>query len=144
MDKDQRLRLILVEDDQGHAVLIEKNLRRAGLASEIVRFANGQEALDYIFGTIVGSGDEPVVPCVILLDLNLPEVDGCQVLQQLKSDPKTRRIPVVVLTTTENPHEIKRCYDLGCNAYISKPVEYDQFSAVIKSLGQFLGYLKVP
>jgi CheY-like chemotaxis protein len=83
-------------------------------------------------------------PMLILLDLNLPVLDGYQVLQRIKSDERTKHIPVVVLTTTDDNREIERCYELGCNIYITKPVEYDQFSEAIRKLGLFLTVVKVP
>ena len=84
------------------------------------------------------------MPLLILLDLNLPVLDGYQVLKVIKSDERTKRIPVVVLTTTDNPHEVARCYELGCNVYITKPVEYAQFSDAIRTLGLFFFIVKVP
>ena len=144
MESQQPVRILLVEDDAGHAILIEKNLRRAGVVNEIVRFVTGQEVLDYFFpgGTI--AADVARRPYLMLLDLNLPVVDGYQVLQRLKEEERTRRMPIVILTTTENPQEISRCYDLGCNVYVSKPVEYDRFCEAIRNLGLFLSIVKIP
>ena len=144
METQQPVQILLVEDDAGHAVLIEKNLRRAGLTNEIVRLANGQEAIDFFFKPGACADGPQRKSYLILLDLNLPVVDGYQVLQRLKADERTRRLPVVILTTTENPQEIKRCYDLGCNVYVSKPVEYDRFCEAIRNLGLFLSIVKIP
>src|SRR5262249_6785127 len=137
MEIQKPVTLILVEDDAGHAVLIEKNLRRAGVENEIIRLADGQEALDFFFGDAPPAGTPPHKSFLVLLDLNLPVVDGYQVLKRLKENERTKRMPVVMLTTTANPQEINRCYQLGCNLYISKPIEYDQFCDVIRSLGMF-------
>ena len=79
-----------------------------------------------------------------MLDLNLPVLSGYQVLKRMKSSPKTRNIPVVILTTTEEPHEVAHCYELGCNVYITKPVEYDEFCEAIRKLGLFLSIVKIP
>jgi len=139
MSAESAVRIILVEDDAGHARLIEKNLRRAGVSNEVKVFGDGQEAVDYLCGAGGGEG-----PLLVLLDLNLPGLDGYQVLKRLKSDEEKRQIPVVMLTTTDSPEEVGRCYELGCNAYITKPVEYERFSEVIRNLGHFLSIVKVP
>ena len=139
---DNLVTIILVEDDPGHALLIQKNLKRAGVLNPVVHLTDGQQALDYLFSSSAGTVRR--APLLILLDLNMPVVDGYQVLTRLKADKQTRSIPVVVLTTTDNPQEIARCYELGCNVYVTKPVEYDKFSAAIQSLGLFLSIIKVP
>ncbi len=136
--------ILLVEDDPGHAVLIEKNLRRAGISNSIVTLDNGQKAVDFLFKKGDYEGDDHPAPPLILLDLNLPVLDGYQVLKILKSDERTKQIPVVVLTTTDNPQEIARCYELGCNVYITKPVEYETFTDAIRKLGLFLSIVRVP
>jgi len=140
MTDHQRITILLVEDDPGHALLIEKNLRRANITNAIVKFDNGQKALDFLFKDEGGFRE----PLLILLDLNLPVLDGYQVLKTIRNDERTKRIPVVVLTTTDNPHEVARCYEHGCNLYVTKPVEYEEFSRAIQSLGQFLSIVKVP
>ena len=136
--------ILLVEDDAGHARLIEKNLRRGGINNRIQHLANGREAIDFLFkqGDYAGNSDPD--PLLMLLDMNMPELDGCQVLQRIKSDERTRKIPVIMLTTTDNPQEVARCYELGCNVYITKPVEYDAFSEAIRNLGMFLSIVKIP
>jgi CheY-like chemotaxis protein len=131
-------RILLVEDDPGHALLIEKNLRRAGLPYPIVKLGDGRKALDYLFGE---GGGQTVL---MLLDLNLPVLDGYQVLRIVKNDERTKLIPVVMLTTTDNPQEIAKCYELGCNLYMTKPVDYDQFMEAIRNLGAFLSIVKLP
>ena len=136
--------ILLVEDDPGHARLIEKNLRRAPLGNDIQRMEDGQQALDYLLGEGEFAGQTPAQPLLILLDLNLPGKDGFQVLQRIKAEERTRHIPVVVLTTTGDEREVSRCYDLGCNVYLTKPVDYAQFSAVIGRLGLFLAVVKIP
>jgi CheY-like chemotaxis protein len=144
MKTQQPVTILLVEDDPGHALLIEKNLRRAGIANEIVAVNNGQKAVDFLFKEGEYRENTLPLPPLVLLDLNLPVLDGYQVLQRIKTDVRTRQIPVIVLTTTDNPQEISRCYELGCNVYIIKPVEYEQFSDAIRKLGLFISIVKVP
>jgi len=134
----------MVEDDPGHAVLIQKNLVRGSGSHTIVVAENGQKAVDYLLGAGAAHRAEGSAPEIILLDLNIPVLDGYQVLKAIKGDARTRTIPIVVLTTTDNPHEINRCYELGCNLYLTKPVEYEQFSETMRLLGAFIGLVKVP
>jgi CheY-like chemotaxis protein len=134
----------MIEDDEGHARLIEKNIRRAGVSNEIIPFANGTDALNYLFGPdgsgIVSAGRQ----LLILLDLNLPDMGGVDILDKVKANVHTKRSPVVVLTTTDDSREIQRCYDLGANVYITKPVDYDGFANAIRQLGLFFSVIQVP
>jgi CheY-like chemotaxis protein len=138
----QSVTIIMIEDDEGHARLIEKNIRRAGIANAIRHFTDGTSALDHLFQ----AADGPLRngPALILLDLNLPDMSGIDILAAIKADPVLRRTPVVVLTTTDDRLEIERCYDLGCNVYITKPVNYENFAAAIRQLGLFLSVITVP
>jgi CheY-like chemotaxis protein len=138
MAKMEEVTILLVEDDAGHARLIEKNLRRSNITNEIITVSDGQQALDYL------SGDKRPSPLLVLLDLNLPVLDGYQVLERMKAGERTRCIPVVILTTTDDAREVSRCYDLGCNVYLAKPVDYQQFSEAIRRLGFFLSVVAVP
>jgi CheY-like chemotaxis protein len=136
------LQIILAEDDDGHALLIERNLKRAGLVNRLVRVRDGQEALDLIRA---GGGAEPAgAPFLLLVDINMPRIDGVEVLRQLKADPKTALVPVIMLTTTDDPREVERCYQLGCSIYITKPVRYEDFVEALKRLGMFLEIVKLP
>ena len=139
----ESVNIVVVEDDDGHATLIERNLRRAGLTNPVVRLRDGQEAIDYFFS----GADTPAAPntadSVLLLDINMPRVDGIDVLRRLKADARTARIPTIMLTTTDDPREIERCYQLGCNVYITKPVEYDAFMEAIRRLGFFLQIVRI-
>jgi CheY-like chemotaxis protein len=150
---EQSVGIVLVEDDDGHATLVERNLRRAGISNGFVRFADGQEALDYFFGEPPASAPhhapgrpsrDALANYVVLLDLKMPRVDGFEVLRRLKDTPSTSSMPVIVLTTTDDPREIERCYELGCNVYITKPVEYDAFIEAVRRLGFFLQVVKLP
>ena len=136
--------IVMVEDDEGHARLIERNIRRAGVNNEIVPFANGADALTYLLGED-GSGEESASRCLlVLLDLNLPDMSGVDILAKVKSNPHLRRSPVIILTTTDEQTEIQRCYDLGANVYITKPVNYESFAHAIRQLGLFLAVMQVP
>jgi CheY-like chemotaxis protein len=144
MPAEEAVTILLVEDDPGHARLIERNLRRAHITNEIITLGDGQQAVDYLFKERTYAGATHTLPLLLLLDLNLPQLDGYQVLSRLKADEHTRHIPVVILTTTDEPYEIERCYALGCNVYITKPVEYEQFAEAIRKLGLFLSVVKIP
>jgi CheY-like chemotaxis protein len=136
--------ILLVEDDDGHALLVEKNLRRAGLSNGFLRLKDGQEALSYFFDGNGMPAREKFDSLVVLLDVNMPRVGGIDVLKRLKENEATANIPVIMLTTTDDPREIERCYDYGCNLYITKPVEYDAFIEAVRRLGFFLQIIKVP
>jgi CheY-like chemotaxis protein len=144
MSTQQPVTVLLVEDDPGHARLIEKNLRRGGIANDIVTLDNGQKAVDFLFKKGEYAGADHPSPLLILLDLNMPVLDGYQVLKMIKAGEETKRIPVIVLTTTDNPQEIAKCYETGCNVYVTKPVDYEQFSEAIRMLGLFLSIVKIP
>ncbi len=136
--------LIIAEDDAGHASLVQRNLKRAGFVNDMVHVRDGQEALDYIRGVGDFAGRTLNDYTLLLLDINMPKVDGIEVLRQLKADPSTAKIPVIMLTTTDDPREVERCYDLGCSVYLTKPVEYEGFIEAINRLGLFLQVVKVP
>ena len=144
MSEPKPVSIVMIEDDDGHARLIEKNIRRAGVNNEIVPFVNGTDAVAYLFGKD-GSGQASAGrDLLILLDLNLPDMTGIDILEKVKSNPHTKRTPVVVLTTTDDDREIQRCYDLGANVYIVKPVNYESFANAIRQLGLFLSVIQVP
>ena len=136
--------ILIAEDDSGHARLIERNLTRAGLNNQIEGFANGQEILDFLF--LQGEARQRIqdTPYLLLLDIRMPKVDGAEVLRQIKQDPELRKIPVIMLTTTDDPREVERCHGLGCSNYIVKPVDYDKFAEAIKQRGLFITLLQVP
>lgn len=140
----QPMTLILAEDDEGHANLVERNLRRAGFVNDLVRLKDGQETLDYVRAEGDYAGRSMTEFVLLLLDINMPRLDGVEVLRRIKADPMTCKIPVIMLTTTDDPREVERCYDLGCSVYLTKPVEYDGFIEAINRLGLFLQVVKVP
>ena len=136
--------ILLIEDDPGHARLIEKNVRRAGVNNPIMPFLDGTSALEHMFGATPQGTRRVQLPILVLLDLNLPDMSGTDILARIKADELLRRVPVIVLTTTDDKLEIQRCYDLGCNVYITKPVEYESFAVAIRQLGLFLAVMQVP
>ena len=136
--------IVMIEDDEGHARLIERNIRRAGVNNEIVPFRDGTSALAYLLGPD-GLGEASARRhLLILLDLNLPDMTGIDILEKVKANPHTKRSPVVVLTTTDDSREVQRCYDLGANVYITKPVNYEGFANAIRQLGLFFSVMQVP
>jgi len=136
--------IVMVEDDEGHARLIERNIRRAGVNNEIVPFLDGTSALAYLFGKDGSGAASSGRALLILLDLNLPDMSGVDILAKVKANEHTKRSPVVVLTTTDDEREIQRCYDLGANVYITKPVDYEGFANAIRQLGLFFSVIQVP
>jgi CheY-like chemotaxis protein len=138
------MNIVLAEDDDGHATLIQRNLERVGLVNGFTRLKDGQEALDYLFGEGAHAGRPVGAATLLLLDINMPRVDGVEVLRRIKADPRTAPMPVIVLTTTDDPREIERCYQLGCNVYVTKPVDYRAFIEAVKRLGLFLQVVQVP
>ena len=136
--------IVMIEDDEGHARLIEKNIRRAGVRNEIVPLADGASACSYLFGADGSGAGHVGQALLVLLDLNLPDMPGVEILKRLKGNAHLKRVPVVILTTTDDEREIERCYDLGCNVYITKPVDYDSFAHAIRQLGLFFSVIQVP
>ena len=142
MNDHRPVNIVMIEDDEGHARLIEKNIRRAGIFNDLRHFTDGTSALDYLLND--PNGPAHAGPALILLDLNLPDMSGIDILKKIKGDGPLKRTPVVVLTTTDDKVEIDRCYDLGANVYITKPVNYESFSDAIRQLGLFLAVIQVP
>jgi DNA-binding NarL/FixJ family response regulator len=130
--------ILLVEDDPRDEALILRALRKSNAASETVVARDGEEALDYLFGTGAYAGrDLSVMPQVVLLDLKLPKADGLEVLRRMRADERTRRLPVVVFTSSEEEEDLIRSYDLGANSYVRKPVGLEHFSEAAKQLGLY-------
>ena len=143
MNEHRPVNIVMIEDDEGHARLIEKNIRRAGISNALKHFTDGTSAVDYLYNHADGPAQNG--PALILLDLNLPDMSGIDILARIKAEGSPlKRTPVVVLTTTDDQVEIDRCYDLGANVYITKPVNYASFSDAIRQLGLFLSVIQVP
>ena len=140
----QTVSILMIEDDEGHARLIEMNIRRAGVGNEILHLKDGSSALAFLFGPDGTIGRPAHSPFMILLDLNLPDMSGVEILKRIKADELLRRAPVIVLTTTDDESEIERCYDLGCNVYITKPLIYQKFAEALVKLGLFLSVMQIP
>jgi DNA-binding response OmpR family regulator len=141
---DTPVTIIMIEDDEGHARLIERNIRRSGVNNEIVAFRNGTDAAGFLFGSDGSGSEHEGRALLILLDLNLPDMTGIDILRRVRATQHLKCAPVVVLTTTDDSQEIKRCYELGCNVYITKPVHYESFANAIRQLGLFFSVIQVP
>jgi len=144
MSMTEEVVIIIAEDDAGHARLIQKNLGRVGLHNPIQFFENGQDVLDFLFRHGPGPHRKSDTSYLLMLDIRMPKVDGVEALRQIKEDTTLRKLPVIMLTTTDDPREIERCHLLGCNSYIVKPVDYDKFAEAIKQLGMFVSLVQVP
>jgi CheY-like chemotaxis protein len=140
----QPLHIVLVDDDDGHAALVQLNLERSGLVNTFTRLSDGQEALEFVNAAGAFAGQPMPAQVLLLLDIKMPRVDGIEVLRRLRGEPRTATLPVIMLTTTDDPREIERCYQLGCNVYITKPVAYQTFVEAIQRLGLFLQVVAVP
>ena len=136
--------IVLVEDDDGTAILIERNLLRSNVAHSVKRLRDGQEALDFLRCEGPYDGRNPKQPTLLLLDIKMPRIDGVEALRQLKADERTARVPVIMLTSSDDPSEIRRCYELRCNAYVTKPVEYAEFAETLNRLGHMLEIMSFP
>src|SRR6266581_350932 len=129
--------ILLVEDNPDDAELALLALKRNHLANRIHLARDGAEALEFLFGTDAAGQSEPELARLILLDLKLPKVDGLEVLQRIKADPRTRRIPVVMMTSSREERDVVASYQLGVNSYIVKPVDFEQFTEAVHQLGLY-------
>jgi CheY-like chemotaxis protein len=136
--------ILVAEDDEGHAKLIKKNMSRAGIVNQVMLFRDGQEILDFLFRHGDSPHRERGAAYVLLLDIRMPKVDGIEVLRQIKADEELRKLPVIMVTTTDDPREVANCHALGCSSYLTKPVDYDSFVSAIRQLGLFLAVVQVP
>lgn len=132
--------ILIVDDDEGHAILIRENLEAAGLNNRIEHFRDGQAILDFFANRPKGAHET----FLVLLDIRMPKVDGIEVLRRLKANPDLSKLPVIMLTTTDDSREVERCYELGCSVYIQKPVDYDRFAEAIRRLGLFVTLVLAP
>jgi len=124
--------ILVVDDDEGHCELVRRNLQRGGVSNPVVPLTNGNMALDYIFRRGAFTDRSASDELLVLLDINMPGIDGIEVLRQIKSHPRTRSIPVLMLTTAESVREIDRCYEYGCNLYLTKSAESAQFVEAVQ------------
>ena len=136
--------ILIAEDEEGHALLIKKNLLRAGITNQITRFRDGARLLDFLYQRGEPPHRQQGCSYLLLLDRRMPRVDGVEVLRELKGQDEYKLLPIIVITTTDDPREIQECHRLGCNNYITKPVDYNKFVEAIRKLGLFLKVVQVP
>ena len=136
--------ILAAEDDEGHFWLIKHTLQREGISNPIIRFADGQEVLDFLYRSGEGEGRTSDTAYVLLLDIRMPKVDGIGVLEKIKSDANFRKMPVVMVTTADGADDIDKSHELGCSLYLIKPVEYESFVDAIRKLARFLMIVEVP
>ena len=130
--------ILLIEDNQSDVGLTERALKKNAISNQLVIAEDGQEGLDYLFcNGAYATRDIADLPVLVLLDLKLPRIDGLEVLRRIRNDPRTRRVPVVILTSSREEQDVATGYDLGVNSYIRKPVDFNQFAEVIKQLGLY-------
>jgi len=141
MEMYKRLIILIAEDDDGHAELINNGLIESGVKNEIIRFSNGEEVWNFF-----SSNDSKMIQdnnYLLLLDINMPKMDGIEVLKLMKSDTDLKEIPIMMLTTTYDPREVEACYKLGCNIYITKPIDFNKFTEMLTRLGLFIQIIKI-
>ena len=137
-NSNDEVEILLIEDSMQDAELTIRSLRKNNVSNKIVHLKDGAIALQFIFGTGEYEGrDINKKPKVILLDLKMPKVNGLEVLEKIKTDPRTQAIPIVILTSSKEDPDIKKCYELGANSYIVKPVDFEGFHKVVSELGLY-------
>lgn len=140
----QAMTLLVAEDDDGHWELIIHHLREAGLRNPAQRFVDGEALLRFLLDAPREPHGDPSRAFLLLLDIRMPRVDGIEVLSRIKDDPFFCALPVIMLTTTDDPREVDQCYALGCNSYLRKPVDYESFAEVLRRLGLFIQVMEIP
>ena len=133
----------MAEDDEGHASLIEKSLKKAGIKKEIIHFRDGQSLLDYLYTCKNEIAKNKISP-LLLLDIRMPQVNGLEVMKIIKHDEILQNMQIIVITTTDDPFEIIKCYKYGCNIYITKPIVYEKFQKTFYNLGRYLLNMRSP
>lgn len=143
METYKELIILVAEDDDGHAELINEGLIESGVKNRIIRFSNGEEAWDFLSGNGTTNVRDDNKTYLLLLDINMPKMDGIEVLKRMKSDKALKDIPVMMLTTTDDPREVEICYQIGCNIYITKPIDFSRFAETLRRLGLFIQIVKI-
>lgn len=139
----KKLIILIAEDDDGHAELIREGLEDAGVCNKIIRFSDGEEAWQFLSGAGQNGVRDKENSYLLLLDINMPVLNGFELLKRIKSDDNLKGIPVIILTTTDDPCEVEECYKLGCNMYITKPIESGKFTETLKRLGLFIQVVRI-
>jgi CheY-like chemotaxis protein len=135
--------ILIAEDDDGHAELIQEGLVDAGICNKIIRFSNGEDVWNFLSGNGNNEIRDIEKSYLLLLDINMPIMNGVEVLKRLKGSEKLKEIPVMMLTTTDDPREVEECYRIGCNFYITKPVDFGKFAETLQRLGLFIQVVKM-
>jgi CheY-like chemotaxis protein len=137
----RELTIILAEDDEGHAKLIMRNLQRAGVMNKVLHFKDGEQVVEFLTKE---KNEGSNLPALLLLDIKMPKMDGIEVLKIVKNDEYFKKMPVIMITTTDDPREIDLCHEIGCSNYIKKPIDYESFVDAIRKLGMFLLVVEIP
>jgi CheY-like chemotaxis protein len=137
MEEFEQIEILLVEDNERDAELAMRALKKGGLANKLLWVKDGEQALDYLFRRGAFAGREDVVPRLVLLDLKMPRVDGIEVLKVVKADERTKRIPVVVMTSSQEERDVAETYDLGVNSYVVKPVDFAVVADIVRQAGYY-------
>ena len=143
MENYKELIILIAEDDDGHAELIQSGLKESGVCNKILRFRNGEDIWLFLSGKAANEVRDHKRAYLLLLDINMPKMDGIEVLRCIKTDPVLKEIPVLMLTTTDDPREVEACYKLGCNMYITKPVDFIKFAEILNRMGLFIQIVKI-
>jgi two-component system, response regulator len=137
MEQFEQIEILLVEDNDRDAELTTRALKKSGVANHILRVRDGQQALDYLFRTGEFAGRNEIVPRMVLLDLKMPRVDGIEVLRAVKADERTKRIPIIVMTSSQEEKDVAQTYDLGVNSYVVKPVDFAAVADTVRQAGYY-------
>jgi len=143
MTAHSELTLLITDDDDGHALLIQEALEESGLTNPMHRFHDGEDVWAFLTDRNGDPSFDPSRSYLLLLDIRMPRMDGVEVLRRIKADPALCSLPVIMLTTTDDPREVAECYCLGCNSYVTKPVRFEDFTEALKRLGLFLSVIAV-
>lgn len=143
MTNYKELDILIAEDDEGHADLIVEGLVDSGVKNNLITFNNGEQVWNFLSNPNSRNGRDKNKNYLLLLDINMPVMDGIEVLTRIKSDAELKDIPIIMLTTTDDPREVEACYKIGCNIYITKPVDFYKFTEILKRLGLFLQVVKI-
>ncbi len=142
--REHPLTILVAEDDDAAAQLIKTNIKRTGIEATYIRAENGEEALKILLGKNEDVKIDPESNLVFLLDIRMPKVDGMQVLEYLKRNDNLKKIPVIMMTTSDQESEVDKCYELGCNFYVKKQIDYNKFVASIKKIIDFISVVQLP